>query len=307
MKKLITIMMMLFVVVSFAQKKANGKIYIEHPALEIAKKFDEAFVKGDLETIKSLVSENFFWRHGSMRGKAGTLQQLLSRSNYLSKNIANFEIKHRGTAYPDAFEYKEDNSVDVKTYAWMMGYDKNTGVELNMPRNANFRMTPDGKKIAWMSILDDQLLWSKAYNAYETIKNGVIYKDHPYVSKVRLLLQAYQDMDFEKVKSMYTESTQFYDVMNSGIDEFKSLDEEFATINDFMSTYEIVDIRESGFPDALDYEGNGAVVISWWVYTFKNKKSGNSATIKQHLQHSFNEKGDIVREDYYYNPALLPK
>ena len=114
-------------------------------------------------------------------------------------------------------------------------------------------------------------------------------------------------MDFEKVKSMYTESTQFYDVMNSGIDEFKSLDEEFATINDFMSTYEIIDIRESGFPDALDYEGNGAVVISWWVYTFKNKKSGNSARIKQHLQHSFNEKGDIVREDYYYNPALLPK
>ena len=108
MKKLITIMMMLFVVVSFAQKKANGKIYIEHPALEIAKKFNEAFVEGDLETIKSLVSENFFWRHGSMRGKAGTLQQLLSRSNYLSKNIANFEIKHRGTAYPDAFEYKED-------------------------------------------------------------------------------------------------------------------------------------------------------------------------------------------------------
>ena len=74
-----------------------------------------------------------------------------------------------------------------------------------------------------------------------------------------------------------------------------------------MSTYEIVDIRESGFPDALDYEGNGAVVISWWVYTFKNKKSGNSTRIKQHLQHSFNEKGDIVREDYYYNPALLPK
>ena len=219
----------------------------------------------------------------------------------------NFEISHRGTAYPDVFEYKEDNSVDVKTYTWLTGYDKNTGVELNMPRNTNFRMSPDGKKIAWMSVMDDQLLWSKAYDAYETKKNGVIYKDHPYVSKVRLLIQAYQAMDFEKVRSIYNESTRFYDVMNSGIDEFKTLEEEFSSIDDYMNAFEIVDIRESGYPDVLDYEGDGAVVISWWVWTFKNKKSGNTARIKQHLHHSFNENGDIMREDYYFNPASLPQ
>lgn len=299
--------MMLFITASFSQKKANGKIYIEHPALEIAKQFDEAFVKGDLETIKSLVADDFAWRNPSMRGRRGTLQQLLNRSNYLSKNIINFEISHRGTAYPDVFEYKEDNSVDVKTYTWLTGYDKNTGVELNMPRNTNFRMTPDSKKIAWMSVMDDQLLWNKAYDAYETKKNGVIYKDHPYVTKVRLLIQAYQAMDFEKVRSMYNESTRFYDVMNSGIDEFKTLEEEFSSIDEYMNAFEIVDIRESGYPDVLDYEGNGAVVISWWVWTFKNKKSGNVARIKQHLHHSFNENGDIVREDYYFNPASLPK
>tara|TARA_Y100001949_G_C15957504_1_gene317661 strand:+ start:185 stop:1108 length:924 start_codon:yes stop_codon:yes gene_type:complete len=307
MKKITSLIMMLFITASFSQKKANGKIYIEHPALEIAKQFDEAFVKGDLETIKSLVADDFAWRNPSMRGRRGTLQQLLNRSNYLSKNIINFEISHRGTAYPDVFEYKEDNSVDVKTYTWLTGYDKNTGVELNMPRNTNFRMTPDGKKIAWMSVMDDQLLWNKAYDAYETKKNGVIYKDHPYVTKVRLLIQAYQAMDFEKVRSMYNESTRFYDVMNSGIDEFKTLEEEFSSIDEYMNAFEIVDIRESGFPDVLDYEGNGAVVISWWVWTFKNKKSGNVARIKQHLHHSFNENGDIVREDYYFNPASLPK
>lgn len=307
MKKITTLIMMLFITASFSQKKANGKIYIEHPALEIAKQFDEAFVKGDLETIKSLVADDFGWRNPSMRGRRGTLQQLLNRSNYLSKNIVNFEISHRGTAYPDVFEYKEDNSVDVKTYTWLTGYDKNTGVELNMPRNTNFRMTPDGKKIAWISVMDDQLLWSKAYDAYETKKNGVIYKDHPYVSKVRLLIQAYQAMDFEKVRSMYNESTRFYDVMNSGIDEFKTLEEEFSSIDEYMNAFEIVDIRESGYPDVLDYEGDGAVVISWWVWTFKNKKSGNVARIKQHLHHSFNENGDIVREDYYFNPTSLPK
>ncbi len=307
MKKLITITMMLFVAALFSQKKANGKIYIEHPSLDITKKFDEAFVKGDLETIKSLVAEDFGWRNGSMRGRRGTLQQLLNRSSYLSKNIVNFEISHRGAAYPDAFEYSEDNTVDIKTYTWLTGFDKNTGVELNMPRNANFRMTEDGKKIAWMSVMDDQLLWNKAYDAYETKKNGVVYKDHPYISKVRLLIQAYQAMDFEKAKGMYSESTKFYDVMNSGINEFKSLEEEFSAIDEYMNTFEILDIREVGFPDMLDYEGNGAVVISWWVFTFKNKKSGNIARIPQHIHHSFNENGYIVREDYYFNPDSLPQ
>jgi len=189
----------------------------------------------------------------------------------------------------------------------MTGYDKNTGLELNMPRNANFRITPDGKKIAWMTIMDDQLLWSKAYNAYETRKNGTIYKDHPHVSKVRLLIQAYQAMDFDKAKSMYNESTRFYDVMNSELLEFKTLEEEFAGIDEYMDAFEILDIREHGFPDVLDYEGDGTVVISWWVFTFKNRKTGNTARIMQHLQHSFNENGDIVREDYYFNPSNLPK
>ena len=36
-----------------------------------------------------------------------------------------------------------------------------------------------------------------------------------------------------------------------------------------------MDIRESGFPDVLDYDGEGAVVISWIVFVIKNKKSGN--------------------------------
>ena len=291
---------------SFAQKKANGKIYIEHPAMEVVEKFNEAFVSGDLETIKSLVAEDFSWRNSTMRTEPGTLQQLLGRSNYLSKNIINFEIKHYGGSYPDALEYKKDNVLDVMTYTWMTGYDKNTGVELNMPRYVNFRMDKDGK-ISSMSIMDDQVLWNKAYDAYDTKKNGVIYKDHPLVTKVRLLIQDYQVQDVEKIKSNYTENTRFYDVMNSGINEFKSLEEEFAQFNDYMEMFELLDIRESGYPDVLDYEGNGSVVISWWEMDFRNKKSGNTSTIKQHIHHAFNEKGEIVREDYYFNPSQLPK
>ena len=305
MKKHIIYLFVLCFSLSFSQKKNNGKLYIEHPAMDVVDQFNKAFVSGDLETMKSLVSDDFRWYTLSMR-EPGTLQQLLNRSNYLSKNVVNFDIKHYGGAYPDALEYKEDDIVEVMTYTWMSGYDRNTGVELDMPRYVNFRMNDEGK-IRSMNVMDDQALWTKAYQAWDTRANGVIYKDHPLVTKVRLMMRDYETQDVEKIKSNYTENTRFYDVMNSSVDEFKSLEEEFAQFNDYMEVFELVNIRESGYPDVLDYEGNGAVVISWWEMTLRNKKSGKTNTIMQHIQHSFNEKGEIVREDYYFNPAQLPK
>ena len=305
MKKHIIYLFVLCFSFSFSQKKNNGKLYIEHPAMDVVEQFNKAFVSGDLETMKSLVSDDFRWYTLSMR-EPGTLQQLLNRSNYLSKNVVNFDIKHYGGAYPDALEYKKDDILEVMTYTWMSGYDRNTGVELDMPRYVNFRMNDDGK-IRSMNVMDDQALWTKAYQAWDTRANGVIYKDHPLVTKVRLMMRDYETQDVEKIKSNYTENTRFYDVMNSSVDEFKSLEEEFAQFNDYMEVFELVNIRESGYPDVLDYEGNGAVVISWWEMTLRNKKSGKTNTIMQHIQHSFNEKGEIVREDYYFNPAQLPK
>ena len=305
MKKHIIYLFVLCFSFSFSQKKNNGKLYIEHPAMDVVEQFNKAFVSGDLETMKSLVSDDFRWYTLSMR-EPGTLQQLLNRSNYLSKNVVNFDIKHYGGAYPDALEYKKDDILEVMTYTWMSGYDRNTGVELDMPRYVNFRMNDDGK-IGSMNVMDDQALWTKAYQAWDTRANGVIYKDHPLVTKVRLMMRDYETQDVEKIKSNYTENTRFYDVMNSPVDEFKSLEEEFAQFNDYMEVFELVNIRESGYPDVLDYEGNGAVVISWWEMTLRNKKSGKTNTIMQHIQHSFNEKGEIVREDYYFNPAQLPK
>lgn len=305
MKKHIIYLFVLCFSFSFSQKKNNGKLYIEHPAMDVVEQFNEAFVSGDLETMKSLVSDDFRWYTLSMR-EPGTLQQLLNRSNYLSKNVVNFDIKHYGGAYPDALEYKKDDILEVMTYTWMSGYDRNTGVELDMPRYVNFRMNDEGK-IRSMNVMDDQALWTKAYQAWDTRANGVIYKDHPLVTKVRLMMRDYETQDVEKIKSNYTENTRFYDVMNSPVDEFKSLEEEFAQFNDYMEVFELVNIRESGFPDVLDYEGNGAVVISWWEMTLRNKKSGKTNTIMQHIQHSFNENGEIVREDYYFNPAQLPK
>ena len=306
MKKLLLVFTMIFSVAVFSQKESNGKLYIEHPAIEIVNQFNEAYTSGDLDKLKELVTENFQVRTLKDR-KSNDVNWILGTSNYLSKNIVDLEIKHYGGSYPDVLEYKQDGIVDVKTYEWLTGYDKNTGLDINMPRYATYRMNAKGDKVAGLWINDDETLWQKNWDAYETTENGVIYKDHPLVSKVRLLYQSYKTGDVEKIKANYTENTIFYDVMNSEIDEFKTLEEEFAQFDEYMEVFEIVNIRESGFPDVLDYSGDGAVVISWADFTFKNKKSGNTKTISQHIQHWFNEEGEIVREYYYFNPAQLPQ
>jgi ketosteroid isomerase-like protein len=306
MKKLLLVFTMLFSVAVFSQKESNGKLYIEHPAIEIVNQFNEAYTSGDLDKLKELVTENFQVRTLKDR-KSNDINWILGTSNYLSKNIVDLEIKHYGGSYPDVLEYKQDGIVDVKTYEWLTGYDKNTGLDINMPRYATYRMNAKGDKVAGLWINDDETLWQKNWDAYETTENGVIYKDHPLVSKVRLLYQSYKTGDVEKIKANYTENTIFYDVMNSEIDEFKTLEEEFAQFDEYMEVFELVNIRESGFPDVLDYSGDGAVVISWADFTFKNKKSGNTKIISQHIQHWFNEEGEIVREDYYFNPAQLPQ
>ena len=306
MKKLLLVFTMLFSVAVFSQKESNGKLYIEHPAIEIVNQFNEAYTSGDLDKLKELVTENFQVRTLKDR-KSNDINWILGTSNYLSKNIVDLEIKHYGGSYPDVLEYKQDGIVDVKTYEWLTGYDKNTGLDINMPRYATYRMNAKGDKVAGLWINDDETLWQKNWDAYETTENGVIYKDHPLVSKVRLLYQSYKTGDVEKIKANYTENTIFYDVMNSEIDEFKTLEEEFSQFDEYMEVFELVNIRESGFPDVLDYSGDGAVVISWAEFTFKNKKSGNTKTISQHIQHWFNEEEEIDKQDYYFNPGQLPQ
>ena len=306
MKKLLLVFTMIFSGAVFSQKESNGKLYIDHPAIEIVNQFNEAYISGDLDKLKELVTENFQVRTLKDR-KSNDINWILGTSNYLSKNITDFQIKHYGGSYPDVLEYKKDGVVDVKTYEWLTGYDKNTGLDINMPRYATYRMNAKGDKVAGLWINDDETLWQKNWDAYDTTKNGIIYKDHPLVTKVRLLYQSYKTADVDKIKANYTDNTIFYNVMNSGIDEFKTLEEEFAQFDQYMETFEIMNIRESGFPDVLDYDGDGAVVISWVEMTFRNRKSGNTNTILQHIQHWFNEDGEIVREDYYFNPAQLPQ
>ena len=308
MKTKITLLLFVASTLVFAQKKKNGTIFIEHPGIEIVNEFNKAFVEGDVEKLKSLVTEDFkWWQMNAMNTKPMTMKNLINRSTYLSENVLGLKIEDRGSAYSDAMEYGKDN-LNVYTYQILKGFDKNTGYKFEIPRNSIFFFSKDGKKISGLSVIDSQLKWEKSYDAWQTRKNGTIYKDHPMIAKTRLLYAYFALGDIPGMRSLYKENARITDVMNSDIDQYNTVDEEMENLKEFYKLYEVVNVSESGYPDLLEYEGTESkTIISWWNITFKNKKSNAIKEMKQHSQIVVNKDGKIIREQYYFNASQLPE
>jgi|TARA_B110000977_G_scaffold201771_1_gene298509 ketosteroid isomerase-like protein len=307
MKKLLLSLALLFTAFTFAQKKnLNGKIYDKHPAINVVESFTKAFVEGNQEELKALVSDDFkWWQMNAMMPKPLTIENLIGRSEYFVNNVIGFSVTNRGTAYSDALEFGK-NGVNVYAYQVLKGFDKNTGYKLQIPRNSIFFFDKDGK-ISGLSVSDSQLKWEKAYDAWGTSKNGVLYKDHPMISKARLLYAYLELGDLTSIKELYAEDAKIFDVMNSDINSFVSVEEEMNNLKEFYKTYEISNVSERGYPDLLDYEGDDtSTIISWWNVTVKNKKSGNTKETVHHSQIVVNSDGKIITEQYYFNASALP-
>ena len=311
MKNLYFLTLLLLALNFQAQKKnVNGKIYDKHPAINVANAFTEAFVSGDVEKIKNLVTDDFgWWAKNEMDPSKKDLTSLIERSKYLSKNIIGFEIVNNGGAYSDAMEFGKDKAVHVYAYQLMKGFDKNTGVGLEMPRNSIFFMNEDATKISSLVVSDSQLKWNKAYDAWSTRENGVIYKDHPMISKARLLYVHFAEGNLDVLRGMYKDDAKIRDVMTlSDIKNYFGPEEKMKMIEGFYTSYEVVNLKEIGYLDLLKYDGtDNTTIISWWEISIKNKKSGNISKGYHHNQITVNKEGLIVKEDYYWNPSLLPQ
>ena len=307
-----SIFMLCSAIVLGQTKNVNGKIYDQHPAINIVDQFTDAFVKGDTLAMQNLTTEDFrWWQMNEMRPQPKKLQNMINRSRYLSTNVIGFDIANRGSAYSDAMEFGKgkDKQIHVYTYQAMRGFDKNTGIELNIPRNSIFFMNEDASKIAGLGVSDSQLKWQKAYDAWSTRTNGTIYKDHQMIAKSRLLYAYIALGDLESMRGLYADNAVIRDVMSiTDLKDTRNPDEEIEMLKDFYAEYEVVDVNEIGYPDLLEYEGaNDVTIISWWEMTVRNKKSGNTSTGYHHSQITVNKEGLITSEDYYWNPGLLPK
>lgn len=307
MKKHVIIIMMITSVVMYSQKKKNGKIYNEHPAIEVVEAMQQAFIKGDTATVSSYLANNFRAFNGmndNPDNKGATKQNFLNRSIGWSKNFAYTSISRHGGAYPDAMEYDDGDGIWVQTWDYLKGVHERSGSKIDMPVHRLYVVNKDNK-ITRAITYDDGWAWKELSERRNARSNGIIYKEHDYINKVLRMMAALEHSDVDKGFSYFTENARFTNLdMADG--EFNTLAEEKEGFQGMLKNWTIESMDVRGYPDYLEYEvGNSKVVQSWWTVRMERKSDGKKVKLPLMMIHNFNDDGMITRESGYYTLAAL--
>tara|TARA_Y100000768_G_scaffold220037_1_gene165891 strand:+ start:74 stop:997 length:924 start_codon:yes stop_codon:yes gene_type:complete len=306
MKKIFYLLFsLIFLLKVEAQKKKNGIIYNEHPYIAAAKEFNSAFINGNKEEITSLVAEDVkLWNSMSTnkKQKAVGLNGLLNRSAYWSNKLKAYSIKPKGKAYPDALEFKGNNTW-VYTYEILKGIDKENGFKIETPIDRSFLFNKDGK-ISWILESFNTAHLEKYNNSFKKRTNGTIWIDHPYIGSIRRLMNNFGIGEIDTAYKEHDPNARIYDI-NMKIGEFQTIDERREWEKGVFENFDLISIDESGYPDLLEYNGDGMTVLSWWIMTFKDKRNSKNIELYLHRSDTVNEEGKIINTILYYNGQLL--
>lgn len=295
---------------ALAQKKPNGTVYIEHPAINVVNEFEKASVSGDSVKLAGYLTEDFKAYNGTsgVYDDQGSTKAAFLRSTLrYNKELDYFSLSAIPGSYPDAVEYKKDNKNDevwVQTWSMLKGVHKATGVKLDAAAHRLYKLTKDNKIKMIINYSNGKVL-DEIGASLSNRTNGKIYNHHENINTIRKSMYTLENGDLDKSMSFYSEDAQFSDV-NTGYGKSHSKAEEKVFLQKFLNDFEIKSIDMIGYPDYLEYEmEDGREVLSWWKFNLVRKSDKKVITMPMHLSNSFDEKGKIVGEVAYYSEALL--
>ncbi len=310
MKKLLIIFLCTASIGSFAQKKSNGIVYIEHPAIQVIEQYVSAMVAGDTTKMATFLTDDFQYFNGTSATETtkGMKQSLyLKNVKRYSAELDYFSIAPFPGSYHDAIEYNKDNpNAEVWVQTWMMikGVHKKTGVKIDAAAHGLYKLTKDNK-IKMILNYSNDLVLSEIASSNVDRTNGKIYNHHDNINTVRKTMYAFEKGVLEKAFTAYAKNATFYDI-NYDITKPSSLEEIKSIRQQFLNDFEIKNIAVIGYPDYLEYEeGNGRSVLSWWSFELIRKADKKKITLPMHISQNFNEEGKIVSEIIYYSNSLL--
>lgn len=311
MKKLSIITMMLLCVVAFSQKKKNGTIYSEHPAIDVVESYEKAFVAGDADQVMSLLADDYKWWNGTdsnKDAKPGTKEGAGKNTTWWKENVDYVSLERFPGAYPDAIEYKDEEQKDVvwvQTWNELRGVHNETGVKVDMPVHRLYVVNADSK-IETIIDYSNRTVWDELGDSYGTRENGTIYNHHDYINSVRRMMGALEHSDMDKFYSFYDEGARFRNIHMPVGTEAKTLEEDKEGMTKMMESYEITGIDVMGYPDYLNYSmGDAKVVQSWWKVRMTRKSDKKKIVMPLFLIHNFNDDGKISSELAYYSAQLM--
>lgn len=292
----------------FSQKKTNGTIYVDHPAITVVENFHKAFVNGDVNKVSTFISNDFqtydATDNSAARDKEDLLKEVANwRDNYEYTNLT----RSKG-AYPDALEYKENlqkGEIWVQTWENLKGTHKQTGVKIDVPIHRAYVLNKELKIKTQFVYLNnrpfDEIFYSKSDR-----KNGEIFINHENINTVRKMIAAYEHQDFNKYSAFYDENVRASDINNIDYSKNLTLAELIAKDKKFHEDFEIIRIDQVGYPDYLHYELMDArAVYSWWNFILIRKSDQKRIELPMMITNDFNAKGKIIAEALYYSQKTL--
>lgn len=296
----------------FAQKKENGTVYIEHPAIKVVDEFVKATIAGDSAKISSFLTDSFKAYNGTGNiYKDSGMNKLAFVKNTLRYNreLDYFTVETMPGSYPDAVEYKKDNkegNITVQTWDLLRGVHKLTGVKLDAAAHRLYEITKDGKIKNIINYSNGRVI-DEIGASFGNRTNGKIYNHHANINTVRKSMYAYEKGDFDKALTDYSDNARFYDI-NDEYGKFLTKSTIKADWQKLFDAFEMKFIEMVGYPDYLEYEMNeGREVLSWWKLHLVRKSDKKAIILPMHISDSFDENGKIVTEMVYYGASLLTK
>ena len=293
----------------FAQKKKNGTIYIEHPAIDVVNQMYEAVNTKDSLKLASLIADDFKGYSGDEMNKdaeAATKEEFLQNVSAWQTYNRYFTINQSDNGYPDAVEYKDETFSSVTwVYAWekMTGVGGTTGVKFSQPRHVQYGVT-DKNQIVFARIYQNQGPFTESWRSQRELKDGQIYSHHPNINTVRKALHALEFNDMDAYYEAFTDTAQFDGLFNDWDNDPLNKEEIKALQKDFLATYTINSF-DCAWIKYYEFDSQRDYVQSWWRVSLTRKSDKKVTVIPVMFNHRFNDEGKIVRQNELWNQAKL--
>lgn len=311
MKRLTLAVLVLLTMATYSQKKKNGTIYSEHPAIDVVENFQKSFVAGDADKVMSYLSDDYKWWNGtdgSKDAKPGTKEGAGKNTTWWKENISYLSLERTSGAYPDAIEYKDDDQKDVvwvQTWDQLNGVHDETGVKIDMSVHRLYVVNQDNK-IETIIDYSDRTVWDELGESFSARENGTVYNHHDNINHVRRLMAALEHDDMDKFYSYFDEEATFRNIHMTPDAASMSLEEDKEGMSKMMEAFDITSIDVQGYPDYINYGlGDAKVVQSWWKLSMTRKSDNKKIVLPLFLLHDFNDEGKITGEIAYYSQALM--
>lgn len=151
--------------------------------------------------------------------------------------------------------------------------------------------------------------------AQKKVKNGTIYKQHPYIEVVKQLAALYEKGDATGMAKLYADTARVFGMTRYNVDTThvaqwsvppgKELSGARAGWQQVFDNWEQIKMRPMGTPDGLEYNDSPFTVQSWWLFTLVNKKTKKTAKVEMVLFDLFNADGKIGTQIEFYDPTSL--